>query len=229
MKIFFSDCVSNIHFSFNLQPGSLAKIGLSHCPYNWCIFHQATGCFLGLQCHCSLVHIGYRVILDGQSTNIGRAFNKGRPTCSVVSSRPILEYATQVWDPHQQNLIYKLEMVQRREARWVQSDYSFQSSVTMLDNLNWTTLEQRCKASRLSLFHRITHQQEPALQIPNYFLQQSTSTRQYHPLRLILPAANTTKYQMNYFYRTIKEWNNLPSLCYDKDFVINAHTLASYL
>ena len=125
-------------------------------------------------------------------------------------------------------------MVQRQAARWVQSDYSFQKSVTtMLDNLNWTTLEQRSKASRLSLLHRITHHQEPALQKPNYFLPQSTSTRQYHPLRHsdshCHAAANTTKYQMNYFYRTIKEWNNLPSLCYDKDFVINAHTLASYL
>ena len=146
--------------------------------------------------------------------------------------RPILEYATQVWDPHQQNLIYKLEMVQRRAARWVQSDYSVKSSVTtaMLDNLNWTTLEQRRKASRLSLFHKITHQQEPVLQIPNYFLPRSTRTRQYHPLRLILPVANTTKYQMNYFYRTIKEWNNLPSLCYDKDLLsINIHKPFLYL
>ena len=162
--------------------------------------------------------------------NLSKCNSKVKSDAYTTLVRPILEYATQVWDPHQQNLIYKLEMVQGRAARWVQSDYSFKSSVTtMLDNLNWTTLEQRREASRLSLFHRITHQQEPALQIPNYFLPQSTSTRQYHPLRLILPAANTNKYQMNYFYRTIKEWNNLPSLCYDKDFVINGHTLASYL
>ena len=160
--------------------------------------------------------------------NLSKCNSKVKSDAYTTLVRPILEYATQVWDPHQQNLIYKLEMVQGRAARWVQSDYSFKSSVTtMLDNLNWTTLEQRRETSRLSLFHRITHQQEPALQIPNYFCHNPPA--QDHPLRLTLPAANTNKYQMNYFYRTIKEWNNLPSLCYDKDFVINAHTLASYL
>ena len=59
--------------------------------------------------------------------------------------RPILEYATEVWDPHHKFLIHKIEMVQRR-ARWVLSDYRFQSSViAMIDELGWVTLEQQRK------------------------------------------------------------------------------------
>ena len=35
-----------------------------------------------------------------------------------------------VWDPHHQDVILKIEMVQRRAARWVLGDYSPYSSVT---------------------------------------------------------------------------------------------------
>ena len=166
-------------------------------------------------------------LIPGAHRNLSKCNSKVESDAYTTLVQPILEYATQVWDPHQQNLIYKLEMVQRRAARWVQSDYSFQSSVTtMLDNLNWTTLEQRHKASYFTelLTSRSQHYKYPITFCHNPPAQDNTTHS-----RPILPAANTTKYQMNYFYRTIKEWNNLPSLCYDKDFVINAHTLASYL
>ena len=54
--------------------------------------------------------------------------------------RPVLEY---VWDPHHKFLIHKIEMVQRRAARWVLSDYRFLSGVTaMIDELGWVTLEK---------------------------------------------------------------------------------------
>ena len=70
--------------------------------------------------------------------NLSKCNSKVKSDAYTTLVRPILEYATQVWDPHQQNLIYKLEMVQGRAARWVQSDYSFKSSVTtMLIGLHW--------------------------------------------------------------------------------------------
>ena len=58
--------------------------------------------------------------------------------------RPQLEYAAPVWDPHIQEGIQRIEMVQRRAARWVLNDYSPYSSVSdMLGRLGWRTLEQR--------------------------------------------------------------------------------------
>ena len=99
-----------------------------------------------------------------------------------------MEYATQVWDPHQKSLIYKIEMIQRRAARWVFSNYDFHSSASsMFKDLNWSTLEERRKASRLSLLSRIVHHQEPAIQMPQYFLPQTSTTRQFHQLHFILP------------------------------------------
>ena len=68
--------------------------------------------------------------------------------------RPQLEYAAPVWDPHTLNDIQKIEMVQRRAARWVLGDYSPYSSVSdILRRLSWRTLEQRRADSRLVLFY----------------------------------------------------------------------------
>ena len=43
--------------------------------------------------------------------------------------RPLLEYGSAVWDPYLQKEIQSIEMVQRRAARWVKSDYLYNSSV----------------------------------------------------------------------------------------------------
>ena len=69
---------------------------------------------------------------------------------------PQLEYAAPVWDPHHQDDILKIEMVQRRAARWVLGDYSPYSSVTdMLGKPGWRTLKQRRSDFRLVLFYKI--------------------------------------------------------------------------
>ena len=51
--------------------------------------------------------------------------------------RPRLEYCASVWDPHTQNAIQKIEMVQRRAARYVLRQYHNISSVSDM-------LEHRC-------------------------------------------------------------------------------------
>ena len=55
--------------------------------------------------------------------------------------RPIMEYASCVWDPHTQRNINKLEMVQQIVARFVKGGNSRTCSVTaMLADLEWNTL-----------------------------------------------------------------------------------------
>ena len=51
--------------------------------------------------------------------------------------RPTVEYASSVWDPYQQNDKHRLEMVQRRAARYVTNRHHNTSSVNeMLKDLN---------------------------------------------------------------------------------------------
>ena len=83
--------------------------------------------------------------------------------------RPQVEYASTIWSPHTKQNTQKIEMVQRRAARWVKYNYSTYDSVsTMLNNLGWRSLENRRIDSRLFMFHRIIYGYV-AIQIPTYF------------------------------------------------------------
>ena len=70
--------------------------------------------------------------------------------------RSILEYSSTVWDPFYQKDIDRLEMVQRRAARFVLNDYKPLSSVTsMVSQLGWKPLAERRREHRLSLLYKI--------------------------------------------------------------------------
>ena len=58
--------------------------------------------------------------------------------------RPQVEYAAAVWDPYTGENIDKLEMVQRRAARYVCNNYIQMASVTgILQRLGWRSIHQR--------------------------------------------------------------------------------------
>ena len=96
--------------------------------------------------------------------------------------RPQVEYASTIWSPHTKQNTQKIEVVQRRAARWVNNNYSTYDSVsTMLDNLGWRSLENRRIDSRLFMFHRIIYGYV-AIQIPTYFEKPQRFTRHMHPL-----------------------------------------------
>ena len=63
--------------------------------------------------------------------------------------RPVLEYACCAWDPYRRGDVNKIESIQRKAARFCKNDYGQQSSVTqMLEDLKWTTLEERRKETK---------------------------------------------------------------------------------
>uniref|UniRef100_A0A0C9QZR8 Endonuclease/reverse transcript n=1 Tax=Amblyomma americanum TaxID=6943 RepID=A0A0C9QZR8_AMBAM len=73
---------------------------------------------------------------------------------SLVRSK--LEYAASIWDPYQETLIYQLESIQNRAARFILSNYHRNSSVSaMKSSLSLPLLSQRRNISRLCLFHKI--------------------------------------------------------------------------
>ena len=124
--------------------------------------------------------------------------------------RPLMEYPCVVWDPHYIVQITLLEKDQRRAARWVHSDYNYQSSIsTMLEQLNWLPLAKRRKQQRLNIFYQITHDMT-GLFLPDYYHFATTHTRQHHPFHLMIPSTSTTAYMTSFFLKTIREWNALP-------------------
>ena len=126
----------------------------------------------------------------------------------------MLEYASCVWDPYLVEDINSLEMVQRREARWITSNYEWQSGISVsstLNNLEWDTLVLRRQISRLKLLYKTVHLSS-RLKIPDYYNQETfvQSTRSYHRLHYSLPLINSNPYKFSFFPRTILDWNVLP-------------------
>ena len=70
--------------------------------------------------------------------------------------RPIVEYGSTVWDPHCNGLNDELENVQKRAARFVTRNYSYEtgSMTGILEELKWETLQKRRKDNRLILMYK---------------------------------------------------------------------------
>ena len=143
-----------------------------------------------------------------RNLNISNSNLKEKAYMSLV--RPTLEYACTTWDPYQQNNRYRLEMVQRRAARYVKNRYHNTSSVnTIIEQLNWTTLEERRRRARLTMMYKIHNglvniDSEGKLVPPDRF------TRNMHSHSFQIPSCHTTTRRESFYPRTIKDWNALP-------------------
>ena len=134
--------------------------------------------------------------------------------------RPILEYASQAWDPHTANLIDELEKVQRRAARFVSGnyhDYTPGSMTKIINDLGWQTLEHRRKIDRLCLFSKCLCTK---VVIPDSLLiRPRRSLRHMHNSHFIQLYARTNIYKFSFIPRTIVNWNSLPQTYVDTALV----------
>ena len=108
--------------------------------------------------------------------------------------------------------IGKIEMVQRKAARWTLDNFHTQASVTeMLTQLGWRSLEQRRNDSRLYLFYKVIHGLLAIDLSPYVEHPAQTSRKNSHPLvyRQIHTEADFCKY--SFYPLAIVQWNRLPS------------------
>ena len=106
--------------------------------------------------------------------------------------RPQLEYCSSVWSPYTKEYIQKIEMVQHRAAMYVTIRYHNTSSVTsLLEHLEWETLESRRTKNQLIMFFKIVH---GLVDIPadKYLTSAFTQTRSRHSLKYKFPFPVTT-------------------------------------
>ena len=125
-----------------------------------------------------------------------------------------------MWDPPTSTLRDKLEMVQRRSARFVDNDYRRTSSVnTMLKDLHWQTLHQRRAYNKVITIYRILKQ---LTAIPSDLLIKTNSPSRTHSLSLQIPHTRTEIYKSSFFPSAIRYWNKLT------ENVVTADTLDSF-
>ena len=134
--------------------------------------------------------------------------------------RPILEYSCVAWDPHASSDIQRVEMVQRRAARFVSNNYkkSEGTATDLLRKLNWQSLEERHKNACLTTMYKI-HNQDIAVPLPdNIQRPKASQTRQYHLSCFKISCLGSTfKFisSASFFPHTILDWNALPSSVLD--------------
>ena len=138
--------------------------------------------------------------------------------------RPHLEYCSSVWSPYTKTLTNKVEMVQRRAARYATNRYHNTSSVTtMLDQLDWETLEDRRIKAQLTMFYRITNDLVD-IHVPadQYLAPANTTTRSSHCRKYQQPTTSTSYYRNSFFPKTVTTWNHQPAS------IAEASTLVSF-
>ena len=124
--------------------------------------------------------------------------------------RPVLEYASTVWDPHEEKDKNLLEMVQRRAARYCHNNY-FETTpgvvTNMLGHLGWETLSERRRSNRLCMLYKIQNG-EVGID-PREYLKQSDSRTRGNRFQPDQNKHNAVFY--SFFPRTISDWNSLPT------------------
>ena len=102
----------------------------------------------------------------------------------------------------------KLEMVQRRAARFVKGRYGMYESVTqMLEELTWVPLSKRRENARLILFYKIINN---LAMVPHSCLEKADGcTRKKHNLKFRHIGYNVDPYGQSFFPKCISAWNGL--------------------
>ena len=124
--------------------------------------------------------------------------------------RPTVEYASTVWHPYTKHNRDRLEMVQRRAARYVLHRYERNASVKeMLEQLDWETLELRRKKARLTMLYKM-HYNLVEIDHQKYLEPAGRSSRHMHKFSYKIPASKTNYHLFSFFPNTIRDWNSLP-------------------
>ena len=142
--------------------------------------------------------------------NISNCSSTTKSRAYKTMVRPLLEYASSAWDPHQQKQIDQIERVQSKAARFALGQHERTASVTaMRKELEWPTLQERRFIARSCMFYKIINNLV-SLPIPLYLTHQKANLRNTHQMYYNLPIMNTDIYKFSYFPRTARCWNILP-------------------
>ena len=137
---------------------------------------------------------------------------KAAPYSIVV--RPVLEYSSTVWDPHQTSDIHNLEQVQRRAAPFVHRSYTERTPgcvTNMVQSLGWESLQQRRYTDRLSMLFRIQH---GLVDVTTDYIQPNETLKRGSQSLCQLQATQDI-YKFSFYPRTISDWNRLPTTVAD--------------
>ena len=99
--------------------------------------------------------------------------------------RPILEYGSSVWDPHYEGLIDDLDKVQKRAARFVTRNYTYENDILGIP-------AEKKKDNRIILLHKGLKGR--AKMPTDNLIPKNRRCRNRHSLAFQIPSASTNAY-----------------------------------
>ena len=124
-----------------------------------------------------------------------------------IMVRPLLEYACQVWDPHEKYLVEKLERVQRNVTRWIIGrDTSYEDR---MKSIKLPSLTQRKEYLGLVQLFKFVGGHS-AVNIDDFVSFNKRSSRNSHCYKLYKPSCRTNILKYSFWHRYIDKWNSLP-------------------
>ena len=147
-----------------------------------------------------------------------------KSNCYKTFVRPILEYESPIWAPHQQKNISALEKVQlycrQIATQWITTLGEAPSVTTMLYSLDWPILESRRLYSKLVMVYKIIN---VYIEVPSLSLIPIHTSTRGHSQRFRPPYASCSTYLYSFVpSSTIKLWNNLP------ENIVNQPSLSNF-
>ena len=134
---------------------------------------------------------------------------KAKATTYTTMVRPVLEYASTVWDPSSSDNIKELEKVQRSASRYVFNNYKDRTPGTItgfLQRLQWETLESRREQARLAMLYKIN---KGLVDLnPSCFYKKSDSRTRGD--KVFQERNKNPAFTNSFFPKTMSQWNKLP-------------------
>ena len=130
--------------------------------------------------------------------------------CYKTLVRPTLEYASPVWDPHQQNLTTDIEKVQRRAARRICGDFRPTTSASALvAKLELPTLKERRTIAKATMMYKVMTGLVDVVPKSGTLTPALRQRRgQEHALQI--PSSRTDTHLYSFFPSAIRLWNSIP-------------------
>ena len=130
-----------------------------------------------------------------------------KENCYKSLIRPIMEYSSTVWDPHTARNINKIEMVQRRSARFVFNNFGRTASPSeMMSQLGWESLAERRKKAKTIMMFKIC---KNLIDIPvTYFTPANPHGRRSEQV-FTIPYCRTDTFKYSFVPAGAKIWNCL--------------------
>ena len=145
--------------------------------------------------------------------NLKRSPKATKQTAYFSLVRSTAEYGATIWDPFLVKDKEALERVQKRAAQWVMGvgPYDRVSVTQILNELKWTSLEERRRRQRLTLMHKVVHGLVAVTpdQLGISPADDRTRSKHWHKFRTQCPRSEELKH--SFVNLTTPEWNVLPA------------------